>query len=118
MWQHVPIAHFSSLFEHGVHYANNVAAMPSLHAAYAMLFTLFFWSILPWWTRPLLALYPVAMAFALVYTGEHYVIDVLLGWLYAAVVYVAGNRLADTWAAQRASRRVEQPSTVVRQLDA
>ena len=36
----IPIAHFSSLFEKGQHYANNVAAMPSLHAAYALLATL------------------------------------------------------------------------------
>ena len=32
--------------------------------------------------RPLLIAYPLAMAFTVVYTGEHYVVDVLLGWLY------------------------------------
>jgi membrane-associated phospholipid phosphatase len=35
------------------------------------------------------------MAFALVYTAEHYVADVLLGWIYAAAAFWAVNRLAD-----------------------
>jgi membrane-associated phospholipid phosphatase len=29
------------------------------------------------------------MALTLVYTGEHYVIDVLVGWLYAALTVAA-----------------------------
>jgi len=89
VWPHVPIAHFGSLFEKGQHYANNVAAMPSLHAAYALLLALFLWRLVPWWTRPLLALYPPAMAFALVYGGEHYVVDCIAGWVYATVTYFA-----------------------------
>jgi len=95
VWDHVPIAHSSALFEHGVHYANNVAAMPSLHAGYALLFSMFLWPIVPRWARPLLAVYPVAMAWALVYTGEHYVVDCLAGWLYAIVAYVAVNEVFD-----------------------
>jgi membrane-associated phospholipid phosphatase len=86
-WPHVPIAHYGSLFEKGEHYANNVAAMPSLHAGYALLLALFLWRLVPRWTRPLLALYPPAMAFTLVYGGEHYVVDCLAGWAYAAVVF-------------------------------
>jgi membrane-associated phospholipid phosphatase len=88
-WPHVPIAHYGSLFEKGQHYANNVAAMPSLHAGYALLLTLFLWKLVPWWTRPLLALYPFAMAFSLVYGGEHYVVDCIAGWIYAAGTYFA-----------------------------
>ena len=30
--------------------------------------------------------YPLIMAFTLVYTAEHYVVDILLGWALAAVV--------------------------------
>ena len=44
------------------------------------------------------------MAFALVYTGEHYVIDVLLGWLYASTIFVAGNRLFDRYEQWRERR--------------
>jgi len=86
-WPHVPIAHYGSLFEKGEHYANNVAAMPSLHAGYALLLALFLWRLVPRWTRPLLALPPPAMAFTLVYGGEHYVVDCLAGWAYAAATF-------------------------------
>jgi membrane-associated phospholipid phosphatase len=89
VWPHVPLAHYGSLFEKGQSYANNVAAMPSLHAAYALLICLYLWRyVSPRW-RVLLALYPVAMAFSLIYTGEHYLIDCLAGWVYASVVYFA-----------------------------
>jgi len=47
--------------------------------------------------------YPLAMGFALVYLGEHYAFDVLLGWLYAVVVYVVGSWLWDQWELRRAS---------------
>jgi membrane-associated phospholipid phosphatase len=100
IWHHVPIAHFGSLFEKGQHYANNVAAMPSLHAAYALLVTLYLWRLVPRWSRPLLALYPPAMVFALVYTGEHYVVDCLAGWMYALATYFGVNAFF-AWRARR-----------------
>jgi membrane-associated phospholipid phosphatase len=89
----VSIDFFGSLWEHGARYANDVAAMPSLHAAYALLIALFLWRVVsrPW--RVGLVAYPLAMAFALVYTGEHYVSDVLVGWLYAVGAFVAVDRL-------------------------
>ncbi len=34
----------------------------------------------------MLAAYVVVMAFTLVYTAEHYVIDILLGWALAGLV--------------------------------
>jgi membrane-associated phospholipid phosphatase len=89
VWRSIPIDHFNALFEHGVQYANNVAAMPSLHAAYALLITLYLWALVPRWWRPLLAVYPFAMTVALVYTGEHYLVDCVAGWLYAVAVYAA-----------------------------
>ena len=58
VWHHVPIAHFGSLFEKGQTYANNVAAMPSLHAAFSLLIVLYVWRLVPRWWRPLLALVP------------------------------------------------------------
>src|SRR5436190_863329 len=79
VWQHVPIAHYGSLFEKGQSYANNVAAMPSLHAAYALLITLYLWRLVPRWAHVPLALYPLAMAFALIYSGEHYLVDCIAG---------------------------------------
>ena len=67
--------------------ANPVAAMPSLHTAYAMMAVAFFLPVVRrrWW--PVLLAYPLAMTFTLVYSGEHYVVDVLVGWLYVAATF-------------------------------
>lgn len=89
MWQHVHLYPAAAMFETSNRYVNEVAAIPSLHAAYTMLVVLFFWNMVPRWARPLLVLYPLAMGFTLVYTGEHYVFDVVLGWVYAVGVYSA-----------------------------
>lgn len=96
MWAHIGFANGSSVFSATGHFANPIAAVPSLHEAYALLFTLFFWKRAGKW-RPLLALYPMAMALTLVYTGEHYVIDIILGCLYATAVFIVGSRLLDRW---------------------
>jgi hypothetical protein len=101
IWSHVPIAHFNTLFEKGTAYSNAVAAVPSLHAAYTLLISLVLWPLAPRWGRVLLALYPWAMAFALVYTAEHYFSDILLGWVYCVVGYLVVNRVADRLAARR-----------------
>lgn len=97
---------FGSVFDGGTKMANDVAAMPSLHAAYAMLLALFLWPLVSRRWRPLLALYPLAMAFALVYTAEHYVADVLAGWAYAIVAYTVVD-----WAlARRAATAPAEPA--------
>jgi membrane-associated phospholipid phosphatase len=82
-----------SKVEQGAAYSNRVAAMPSLHAAIPMLLLLLFWSRVHAALRIVLVLYTGAMAFALVYGGEHYVADVLAGWLYAAGVVLVTERL-------------------------
>ena len=106
VWRHIPIAHFSSVFENGQHYANNVAAMPSLHAAYALLATLVLWPLAPRWARVILALYPLAMTFALVYSGEHYVVDCIAGFAYALFSYGIVTAVAERRAAR--VRRVRE----------
>jgi membrane-associated phospholipid phosphatase len=96
MWQHVG-AHFATpLFENGAGFVNLVAALPSLHAAYPLLLTLFFWRS-RWWVRAGLIAYTLAMGFTLVYGGEHYVTDVLLGWIYAVAVYFAVPAVQRAW---------------------
>ncbi|OGY29150.1 MAG: hypothetical protein A3F35_03110 [Candidatus Woykebacteria bacterium RIFCSPHIGHO2_12_FULL_45_10] len=65
---------------------NEVAAMPSLHAAYALLVFLFF--VRYYKKRGLLLLpYVLGVWFSVVYLGEHYVIDVIFGALYAALIF-------------------------------
>ena len=71
---------------------NDVAAMPSMHAAAATLVAALCW------TGPLLvrltgATYAVLMGVALVYFGEHYVVDILVGVVIAFGVWSAAPRL-------------------------
>ena len=100
IWHHIPFTHAGAVFEHGKGYANDVAAMPSLHAAFALLFSLYVWRLVPRWWRPLLVVYPAAMSFALVYSGEHYLVDCVVGWAYAVFAFASVN-----YAYARAARR-------------
>lgn len=79
----------AGLFTRGQETANLVAAVPSLHAGFTALVAMFLWSRVRPRLRPLLALYPLAMALTLIATGEHYFFDILLGWAYAAAVMAA-----------------------------
>lgn len=107
MWVQVGLRSGVQVFSATSHLANPVAAVPSLHSAYPFLLMLFFWQSAGRW-RWLLPLYPLAMGFALVYTAEHFVIDVLLGWLYATVVFVVGNAVADAWTRRKARRELDE----------
>lgn len=81
----------NSAVERGAAYSNRVAAMPSLHGAIPMMLLLFAWPLVRRRTRVLLAAYVVAMLLTLVYGGEHYVTDILVGYVYAAAsVYGVG----------------------------
>ncbi len=68
---------------------NPYAAIPSLHGGYSFLVFLFA-ATLAWRTRwrwqvvAVAALYPIAQSFSAVYTGNHYVVDLLIGFAYAA----------------------------------
>jgi hypothetical protein len=66
---------------------NQVAAMPSLHAAIALLVAVYLISRLRSRWRWLVLLYPLAMSFMLVYYAEHYVVDLVAGGLAVAVVW-------------------------------
>lgn len=107
--RHVPIFDFQSLFERGAAYSNQVAAVPSLHAAYTLLISLTLWPVANRWVRPLLVAYPLAMAFALTYTAEHYLVDVLLGWIYAIAAAWAVTRVAEILSRKRNETGRRQP---------
>jgi membrane-associated phospholipid phosphatase len=90
-WDVLGLGPVGRLVELGQVGSNPVAAMPSLHAGAAFLAAAFLWPSVSRVVRGLLVAYALAMALTLVYTGEHYVVDVLAGWLVAAVgVLVAG----------------------------
>jgi len=86
-----------------------VAAMPSLHAGCTLLFVLFIWPRVNRWWRPLLVVYPLLMAFALIYSAEHYLIDVLAGWVMAVLVNAGYGRL------ERRRKRAATVDTLVAQ---
>ncbi len=94
-----------TLLQHAQAGVNLVAALPSLHSGTAMLIALWAWPLLrSWWLRVLVMSYPVAMGLTLVYTGEHYVVDVLMGWAYAAATIVG----CTAWERWRSDRRAVQ----------
>jgi membrane-associated phospholipid phosphatase len=66
---------------------NPVAAMPSLHAAFPWLVMLFAVKYFGRWGLLLLA-YNVALWFSVVYSGNHWVVDVLAGMVWATVCFV------------------------------
>jgi hypothetical protein len=106
VWHALGLHSAGSVVESGYKYANDVAAVPSLHAAFSLLIAITLWPRKRKWLRPLVALYPVAMAFSLVYAGEHYVSDILLGWLYTIVVVLMMRRALSWWAARRAQAAI------------
>lgn len=73
---------------------NPVAAFPSMHAAYPMLVLLFCIKFFKW--KGLLFLpYVLMVWFSIVYLGEHYVVDVISGVLYATLFFLVANWLHD-----------------------
>lgn len=85
-WRVLGLANAGELLKIGQQKANLVAAIPSLHAGLTMMLALFMWPRTKALGRTLFMGYAVVMAFALVYTAEHYVFDIILGWLIAALV--------------------------------
>ena len=90
---HIPIVSFQPLWTRGARYANAVAAVPSLHASFTLLVSLYIILRTHSRFRWLALLYPPAMAFALVYSGEHYVWDIIVGWLYTFVAWIVVTKL-------------------------
>jgi hypothetical protein len=103
---HLHLHSGAAVFTGGSKFDNTVAAMPSLHGAYPMLICLFFWKGASLPKRVLLAAYPICMAFTLVYSGEHFVIDIFVGWIYAAGAYYVGTKLLDRWEARKLGRQL------------
>ena len=108
MFRHTNIQAIHSLAEKD--FANKVAAVPSLHAAFPMMMLLFFWSS-GWRARIFFGIYTLAMGTTLVYTAEHFVADIFLGWAYALGVWFAVSAF---WRRQerRAAARVEREPLV------
>jgi uncharacterized membrane protein len=89
--------------------SNDVAAFPSLHAAYPFLAFLFArrsFGRAGW----LMLAYTFCIWFAIVYLGEHWVVDIIGGVAYAVVAYLAvlhGPRWARSFMARIADEEIE-----------
>jgi membrane-associated phospholipid phosphatase len=94
-WGKLNLQTASALIDQGQASVNLVAAIPSLHAALTAAIAGFLWTRVGRLWRPLLVAYVLLMAFTLVYTAEHYVVDILLGWALAAVV-LAGIKVLES----------------------
>jgi hypothetical protein len=89
-WAVLGLPRAGTLLHVGQTQVNQVAAVPSLHTAFAVLTCL---GLLPaarhLWQRAALVGYAVLMPVVLVWSGEHYVVDTLFGVLYAGAVWFA-----------------------------
>lgn len=84
---------------------NAKAAMPSLHASFALIVPAFF---LPWigpkWLKAIALTFPVIMLTSLVYLGEHWVIDGFAGWSILGGSFWFWNRMERRTRVTRANR--------------
>jgi hypothetical protein len=93
MWVEIGLTSVAKVFGENSKYAFPVGALPSLHAAWPFLLLVFLWPIAGRWRAALVA-YALAMACTLVYSADHFVFDVLLGWTYVIVVVLVSRALA------------------------
>ncbi len=102
-WSHIGLDGFVHAWETGRDWANRIAAMPSLHAGFALIIMVFFF---PWvrrrWVRAAMLLFPIAMALALTYFAEHYVVDALAAWAIIGLAFLAWNRIEGALRRRRA----------------
>lgn len=91
-WWELNLKTVSRTLDRGAAVLNAVAAMPSLHAGLALLVSLWFTRNARLSVRLASLAYPLAMTLALVYFGEHYVIDCLAGFAVVGVSWVAVDR--------------------------
>ena len=83
--------------------SNAYAAMPSLHAAFPLLGALFalrLWGRRAWPTL----LYTAGVWLSIVYLGEHYIVDIIGGVIFAIAAFLAEDVLSQWWAGQAADR--------------
>jgi hypothetical protein len=93
-WEVLGLPRAGALLADSQGQVNQVAAVPSLHTAFAVLVCLTLFPLVTrWWVRAALVAYAGLMPLVLVWAGEHYVVDTLLGAGYAAVVVLVAARV-------------------------
>ncbi len=85
VWHAVGIHDFPSVYNKIS--PNPVAAVPSLHAAYATLFVIITYRLFGKKWALAATIYPLMIYIGTIYQGEHYAIDAILGIIYAFAAY-------------------------------
>ena len=95
-WELIGLPIAGQIISLGQGVVNQVAAIPSLHAGMTVTITLFFWARVGLMFKAFLIFYIALMFFALVFGGEHYIFDAILGAGYAVAVEF-GCRTWERW---------------------
>jgi hypothetical protein len=86
VWAGLGLHNFPSIYNKIT--PNEVAAVPSLHAAWAVLLVIFVYKLYGQRWALLAAIYPALIFIGTVYEAEHYAFDILIGVIYAVVGYL------------------------------
>jgi membrane-associated phospholipid phosphatase len=107
VWASMGLHNFPSFYNHIS--PNPVAAVPSLHSACGVLFSLFVFKIYGRRWGYVSLLYPVLLIFGVIYEGEHYAFDVILGASYAVAAFIFIPKTMPTLRrlAEKISRKIE-----------
>jgi membrane-associated phospholipid phosphatase len=113
-WRELGLESVNKVLIEGQQWSNPTAAMPSLHAAFSLLPVLFFFTIAQgraarWVLGTLAVLFPLSMTLTLVYFGEHYVIDILVGFAYVGAAFWFWGR----WEQRGRTRRAGSARTAL-----
>jgi membrane-associated phospholipid phosphatase len=86
VWFALGLKDFPSVYNHIS--PNPVAAIPSLHAAWATLLVIFVYKLYGLRMAAVASIYPFLIYIGTIYEGEHYAFDVITGILYAIAAYM------------------------------
>ena len=106
-WLELHLKTVSKTLDRGAGVLNAVAPMPSLHAGMALLVALWFFRNCKPWLRIAALAFPVAMLTALVYFGEHFIIDGLAGWAVVLLAWFLANKWEERTARKKVNSRTE-----------
>jgi hypothetical protein len=92
---------------HSSPFSNPVAAVPSLHAGFALgvAYGVVKFARAPW-VRALGALYPLVVVLTIVVTGNHFILDAIAGMLVMVIGFMVASRLP-----RRQDRAILAPAT-------
>lgn len=106
-WSELHLKTVSKTLDRGAVVLNAVAPMPSLHAGIALLVALWFFRNCKPWIRIAALAFPVAMLTALVYFGEHFIIDGFAGWAVVLLAWFLANKWEERTARKKVNSRTE-----------